>query len=229
MSGALTDEIGMLLAIQEVAEALGTTAPNPTVGAVVMRDGELLGRGHTQPVGGPHAEVMALRDCRANGHDPAGATVYVTLEPCGHHGRTPPCTDALLEARVKRVVVGVVDPTEPMRGRSLDRLRAEGVDIELGVLSDRCEDTLRGWIRAVSQGLPEVTLKVATSADGAVATATGESQWITGEEARAAGRALRAEHDAILVGIGTVLADDPRLTTRIAGRRDPVPVVLDTR
>ena len=116
MSGALTDEIGMLLAIQEVAEALGTTAPNPTVGAVVMRDGELLGRGHTQPVGGPHAEVMALRDCRANGHDPAGATVYVTLEPCGHHGRTPPCTDALLEARVKRVVVGVVDPTEPMRG-----------------------------------------------------------------------------------------------------------------
>lgn len=223
-----SDERGMAAALAVAAEALGSTAPNPAVGAVVVRDGQVLGRGHTQPVGGPHAEVMALRDTRENGHDPRGATVYVTLEPCNHHGRTPPCTEALLGAGIRRVVVGVVDPTEPMCGRSLERLRGEGTEVELGVLEDRCAASLLGWTRAVRHGLPEVTLKIATSADGAVATESGESQWITGEPARAAGRALRGSHDAILVGIGTVLADDPRLTTRIEGRPDPVPVVLDT-
>lgn len=228
MTEVRTDEQGMELALAEAGLALGTTAPNPAVGAVLVRGGRVLGRGHTQPVGGPHAEVMALRDACSNGEDPSGATIYVTLEPCNHHGRTPPCTDALLAAGVARVVVGVVDPTEPMCGRSLQRLEGEGLAVELGVLAAACASSLCGWTRSVRHGLPEVTLKIATSADGSVSTHDGESQWITGEEARARGRRLRGEHEAILVGIGTVLADDPRLTTRIEGRPDPVPVVLDT-
>lgn len=225
----MTLEAAMRLALATADPARGSTSPNPTVGAVILRDGEVIGSGHTQPIGGAHAEVTALADCRQRGHDPRGATMVVTLEPCGHHGRTPPCVDALLDAGIARVVVGQVDPTEPMRGRSLARLREAGVEVVQGVMGDACADHLLGWMRAVSLGLPEVTIKTATSADGAIATATGESQWITGPEARAAGRQFRATHDAILVGIGTVLADDPRLTARIEGALDPVAVVLDSR
>lgn len=224
----LTDEEGMGLALRQAARAHGRTAPNPPVGAVVVRDGVVIGRGATQPPGHSHAEVMALRDCLAGGHDPAGATMYVTLEPCNHHGRTPPCTEAILAAGVARVVVGIVDPTEPMCGRSLAYLESRGVEVALGIRAAEAERSMLGWVRSQREGLPEVTLKTATSMDGCVATSNGESQWITSPEARAAGRALRATHDAILVGIGTVLADDPRLTTRIDGLRDPVPVVLDT-
>jgi diaminohydroxyphosphoribosylaminopyrimidine deaminase/5-amino-6-(5-phosphoribosylamino)uracil reductase len=224
----MNDREAMRIALDAAARAQGTTAPNPTVGAVVLHDGEVLGVGHTQPVGGPHAEVMALTAVRAAGRDPRGATLVVTLEPCCHHGRTPPCVDAILAAGIARVVVGVVDPTEPMRGRSLAKLRAAGVAVSDGVEASACRRSLAGWIRAVTVGLPEVTVKTATSADGAIATRSGESQWITSSEARGAGRLLRATHDAIVVGIGTVLADDPRLTTRIPGATDAVPVVLDT-
>ncbi|MCB9677893.1 MAG: bifunctional diaminohydroxyphosphoribosylaminopyrimidine deaminase/5-amino-6-(5-phosphoribosylamino)uracil reductase RibD [Alphaproteobacteria bacterium] len=219
----------MARALENARRALGSTAPNPAVGAVIVRDGALLGEGFTQPVGGPHAEVRALADCRARGHDPAGATLYVTLEPCCHHGRTPPCTDAVLAAGIARVVVGTVDPYEPMQGRSLELLREHGVDVDLGVCEAECRRAILGFARAITRGLPEVTVKTAISADGRIATASGESQWITGEAARAVGQRLRAEHDAILVGIGTVLADDPRLTCRLPGAASPVPVVLDSR
>ncbi len=229
MPRGLTDEDAMALAVEQGLKGRGRTAPNPPVGAILVRGGEVVGRGFTQPAGGPHAEIVALEDCRSSGNDPCGATLYVTLEPCGHHGRTPPCTEALIRAGVERVVVGVIDPTAPMQGRSLRTLRSAGIQVDLGILAERCSRSILGWRRAVLHGLPELTLKVASSADGAIATATGESKWITGEQARHRGRRLRGEHDAILVGIGTVLADDPHLDTRIAGLPDPVPVVVDSR
>lgn len=227
MSG--TDEHFMALAVQQARTALGTTSPNPSVGAVLVRDGVLLGIGHTQPIGGAHAEVTCLLHAREAGHDPAGATMYVTLEPCRHVGRTPPCTRALLDAGVCRVVVGAVDPYPPMQGKGLQELRDAGVLVELGLRGDACTDLIRGFARSVRYGLPEVTLKVAASLDGHIATDSGESQWITGEEARLDGHRLRANHDAIVVGIHTVLADNPRLTTRGLHGSDPVPVVFDTR
>jgi diaminohydroxyphosphoribosylaminopyrimidine deaminase/5-amino-6-(5-phosphoribosylamino)uracil reductase len=214
-------------AIEQAQAALGRTAPNPSVGAVLVRGDQILGRGRTQPVGGPHAEVEALRDAEAAGFDVRGATLYVTLEPCCHWGRTPPCTDAIVRAGIARVVVGVVDPYPPMLGKGLGRLRAAGVEVELGVEAEACARLVLGFTRTVTRGLPEVTAKVAMSLDGNLATAQGESRWITGEEARADVHRMRATHDAILVGVRTVLADDPRLTARVEGGKDPVPVILD--
>ena len=218
----------MRLAVAMARRGLGRTAPNPSVGAVLVKNGAMIGEGHTQPVGGAHAERVALAQARAAGHDLAGSTLYVTLEPCCHHGRTPPCTDGILEAGVTRVVVGVIDPNPPMRGHGLELLRAAGFEVELGVEAEACARTILGFTRSVRFGLPEVTLKAATTLDGHIATAAGESQWITGEQARADGHELRATHDGILVGINTVLADNPRLTCRSHPGVDPVPVVLDT-
>ncbi len=225
----MNDERGMLLALEQARRGQGTTAPNPPVGAVVVRDNEVIGTGFTQPPGGMHAEVAALRSVRDAGHDPRGATMFVTLEPCCHLGRTPPCTDALLEAGIRRVVVGVVDPFVQVRGRGIAQLREAEVDVQLGVREDECRASMLGFMRVMDGGLPEVALKAAISLDGHIATAQGESRWITGSEARSHGHALRAGHDAILVGIGTALADDPRLTCRIDGGTHPVPVVLDSR
>ncbi len=224
----MTDPRWMDRAVALASRGLGTTAPNPAVGAVIVRESALLGEGWTQPVGGPHAEVMALADARARGHEPRGATMYVTLEPCRHHGRTPPCTDAILAAGITRVVVGVVDPFPPMRGASLAQLREAGVEVTLGPRADACAALVRGFTRAITVGLPEVTVKAAASANGCIATHTGESQWITGEVARLDGHALRASHDAVLVGIGTVLADDPRLTVRGVPGTEARPIVLDS-
>jgi len=207
---------------------LGRTAPNPAVGAVVVRGDEVLGEGTTRPPGGPHAEMVALEKARRAGLDVRGATMYITLEPCCHHGRTPPCTDALVEAGLARVVVGVVDPFPPMRGNGLQQLRDAGIEVILGVRAEHCAEVVRGFARAVTAGLPEVTCKVASTLDGHIAAHDGESRWITGERARGHGHQLRATHDAILVGIGTVLADDPRLTCRVREGVDPVPVVLDS-
>jgi diaminohydroxyphosphoribosylaminopyrimidine deaminase/5-amino-6-(5-phosphoribosylamino)uracil reductase len=224
------DDRFMAVAVAMAHRALGTTAPNPAVGAVVVRDGVVLGAGFTRPVGGPHAEVEALAAARAAGHDPAGATLYVTLEPGRHFGRTPPCTDALLAAGIQRVVVGVVDPNPLMCGRSLELLREAGVEVALGVGAESCARLVLGFGRAITRGLPEVVCKVAMSLDGRIATASGESKWITGAAARAHGAAERRLFDAILVGAGTVRADDPRLTARGADGADygvqPVPVVV---
>lgn len=218
----------MARALDMACRGLGTTAPNPSVGAVLVRDGQLIGEGHTRPVGGAHAEAVAIEDCAARGGDAAGATLYVTLEPCRHQGRTPPCTDAILEARIARVVVGCLDPFPQMQGKSLALLREAGVEVVLGVLEQRCRAVVRGFSRALVHNLPEVTSKVAMSLDGRIATASGESRWITGPESREHGHGLRHSHDAILVGRATVEADDPRLTCRLPGGAHPVPVVLDT-
>jgi diaminohydroxyphosphoribosylaminopyrimidine deaminase/5-amino-6-(5-phosphoribosylamino)uracil reductase len=207
---------------------LGNTWPNPAVGCVIVRDGAVVGRGWTQPGGRPHAETEALR--RA-GHLARGGTAYVTLEPCSHHGRTPPCCDALIAAGVSRVVCALRDPDHRVDGRGFCRLRAAGIIVEEGVCEAEAREANAGFIKRITQGLPLVTLKLATTLDGRIATATGESKWITGPDARREAHALRARHDAILVGSGTALADDPELTCRLPGAtpRQPLRVVADAR
>lgn len=221
------DEQWMDRALQVARRALGGTGNNPAVGAVLVHDGVLLAEGWTQPPGQDHAEPHALGQA---GGAARGATLYVTLEPCCHHGRTPPCTDAIIRSGVARVVVGLVDPFPLVSGRGIALLRAAGITVDVGVREAECRAMNLGFLRVVTGGLPAVTLKAAVSLDGRIASAAGESRWITGAEARAVGHRLRAEHDAVLVGVGTVLADDPQLTARHPGpERTPLRVVLDTR
>lgn len=215
----------MDVALRAASQALGRTAPNPAVGVVIVRDGRLLSEGHTQPPGQDHAEVAALR---AVGGKAEGATVYVTLEPCCHWGRTPPCTDALIRAGVARVVVGTIDPFPLVAGQGIRKLREAGIEVTVGVRREECRRMMLGFLRATLVGLPAVTLKAATTLDGRIASESGESRWITGEEARKEAHLLRDRHDAVLVGVGTVLADDPELTTRLPSGKDARPVVLDT-
>ncbi|MGC6492631.1 MAG: bifunctional diaminohydroxyphosphoribosylaminopyrimidine deaminase/5-amino-6-(5-phosphoribosylamino)uracil reductase RibD [Myxococcota bacterium] len=225
----MTDSAHMQRALELARAALGSTAPNPAVGAVLCApNGEVIGEGATKPVGGPHAEVVALSSARDQGRDTVGSTLYVTLEPCCHQGRTPPCTEAILAAGVRRVVVAMEDPFHAMQGKGLQQLRDAGVEVELGLCGDQAYRVVRGFCRTLHQGLPDVTLKVAMSLDGHVATSRGESQWVTGDLARQHGHHLRATHDAIMVGSGTVTTDDPRLTCRVAPFRDPVPVIMDS-
>jgi diaminohydroxyphosphoribosylaminopyrimidine deaminase/5-amino-6-(5-phosphoribosylamino)uracil reductase len=192
----------------------GRTWPNPSVGCVIVKDGRVLGRATTAQGGRPHAEPQALAMAGAAAR---GATAYVTLEPCCFHGRTPPCTDALVAAGIARVVVGVRDPDPRVNGAGLARLRAAGIEVVEGVLEDEAADVVAGFFSRVQRARPLVTLKLASTLDGRIATRAGESQWITGAPARRMAHALRGRHDAIMVGVGTVLADDPDLTCRIPG------------
>ncbi|MFO0680763.1 MAG: bifunctional diaminohydroxyphosphoribosylaminopyrimidine deaminase/5-amino-6-(5-phosphoribosylamino)uracil reductase RibD [Sandaracinus sp.] len=203
----------------------GHTAPNPHVGAVVAHGERIVGTGHHERAGAPHAEVVALR---AAGAEARGATLYCTLEPCNHHGRTPPCTDAILAAGIARVVVSVRDPKAHGAVRGVERLRAAGITVDLGVLEEDGAELVADFAMLSNQGRPLTVLKAAATLDGRIATRTGSSKWITGEPARAAGHALRDASDAILVGVGTVLADDPRLDVRLVSGRDPIRVILDT-
>jgi diaminohydroxyphosphoribosylaminopyrimidine deaminase/5-amino-6-(5-phosphoribosylamino)uracil reductase len=206
---------------------LCTTTPNPRVGCVIVRDGIVLGEGWHERAGGPHAEVAALADARAKGRDARGATAYVTLEPCNHHGRTPPCTHALLAAGIARVVFAVRDP-HPPAGGGADRLRAAGVEVAEGVRADEARALNRGFFARMERGRPWVRTKLAASLDGRSALQDGTSRWITGAAARADGHAWRARACAILTGIGTVLADDPELTVReVATPRQPPRIVVD--
>lgn len=209
-------------------QAEGRTAPNPMVGCVIVSDdGEILAEGYHQAPGRDHAEVDALRklaDRRA-----PGATMIVNLEPCDHHGRTPPCTEAVLRSGVRRVIVGMVDPNPIVAGMGLTRLRAAGVEVVLGVEEAACRALNAPYLLALSERRPWVTVKAAVSLDGRVADAFGRSQWITDEAARREGHRLRDRHDAVMVGSGTLLADDPSLNTRIEGGRDAVPVLVDTQ
>lgn len=218
----------MSMALSLARRGLGNVAPNPSVGCVIVQNDRVVGRGWTQPGGRPHGETEALR--RA-GRASRGATVYVSLEPCNHHGKTPPCSEALLQAGVSRVVVACVDPDPRVLGSGIRRLRDGGITVDVGLLADEAMALNDGFFRRTIDGRPSVTLKLATSLDGRIATHGGHSQWITGDTARSWGHGLRAGHDAIMVGIGTVLADDPGLTCRLPGldHRSPVRVVVDSR
>lgn len=221
------DRQHMLGALRLAERGRGRTAPNPVVGAVVVRGGRVVGRGWHRALGAPHAEVEALAKA---GRRARGATLYVTLEPCAHHGRTPPCTEAILSAGIARCVVAVRDPHEIVNGRGLRQLRAGGVAVETGLCAAETRALLGGYLLAHGQGRPRVTWKVAASLDGRIADANGRSRWITDAEARAAGHALRAAADAVVIGAGTARADDPRLTARLGpGTPQPLRVVCDTR
>lgn len=220
----------MRVALAEARRARGRTSPNPPVGAVVVREGAIAGAGHTQPPGRAHAEVMALAQA---GERARGATLYVTLEPCAHHGRTPPCTDAIIAAGVRSVVVAVRDPFPLVDGAGIARLRAAGIVVQVGVCAAEAWEIIAGFVKRVRTGLPLVTVKYAMTLDGRIATHTGDSRWITGEPARRTVHRLRDAHDAILVGAGTVRADDPQLTTRLpaaeagaGGPQHPLRVVV---
>jgi diaminohydroxyphosphoribosylaminopyrimidine deaminase/5-amino-6-(5-phosphoribosylamino)uracil reductase len=226
----LTDTDGMALALEWAAKGMYITAPNPRVGCVIVRDGVVIGAGHTQPAGQAHAEIEALRDAGARGHDVRGATAYVTLEPCSHHGRTPPCSEALVRAGLGRVVAAMADPNPLVAGRGMEQLRAAGIAVESGLLASQAYELNIGFFTRMRHGRPWVRLKTAASLDGATALASGESQWITGPEARADGHAWRARASAILTGIGTVKADDPELTVRgIDTPRQPRRVIVDSK
>jgi len=216
-------------ALRLAARGLGQVAPNPAVGCVIVsKDGRIVGRGWTQTGGRPHAEAMALAQVSGAAR---GTTAYVTLEPCAHHGVTPPCAEALVTAGVARVVGAIVDPDPRVAGGGFARLEQAGIAVTRGVLEKEARALNLGFFKRVTEGRPLVALKIAESADGYVADAKGNSRWITSERARAHGHLLRARHDAILVGIGTALADDPALTCRLPGltRRSPIRIVLDSR
>lgn len=223
----MSDRRYMALALAIGRRGLGQTWPNPAVGCVIVNRGRIVGRGTTRPGGRPHAEVVALEQA---GEAARGATAYVTLEPCAHHGKTPPCADALAAAGVSRVVVALTDPDPRVNGQGVARLRAAGVAVTEGVLEAEARRDQLGFLDRVTRGRPMVTLKLASSFDGRIATASGESRWITGPGARAHVHALRMRHDAVMIGAGTARADDPMLTVRGMGAlRQPVRVVLSRR
>ncbi|HKQ71546.1 MAG TPA: bifunctional diaminohydroxyphosphoribosylaminopyrimidine deaminase/5-amino-6-(5-phosphoribosylamino)uracil reductase RibD [Polyangiaceae bacterium] len=214
----------MALAISEGAK--GRPSPNPHVGAVVAKEGKVVAVGHHERVGHVHAEGMALELAAG---DAEGATLYVTLEPCNHEGRTPPCVDAILDAKIAKVVVGCPDPDPRVLGGGAERLRAAGVEVQMGILEKEARGLIAAWTKTVTTGLPYVSLKLALSLDGRIATRTGASKWVTGPEARAKVHELRGRMDAVAVGIGTVVADDPRLTVREIDAPSPVRIVFDTK
>jgi len=220
----------MQLALQQAELSLFITSPNPRVGCVIVNEGKVLAQGHTQPAGQAHAEVVALRDAAARGVDVRGATVYVTLEPCSHHGRTQPCTDALIQSGVARVVAAIEDPNPLVAGQGLARLSAAGIITEVGVLADQAREMNIGFFSRMQRRRPWVRMKIAASLDGGTALLNGVSQWITSEPARADGHAWRARACAILTGMGTVQQDDPQLTVRaVSTPRQPRRIVLDSQ
>ncbi|WP_259462631.1 bifunctional diaminohydroxyphosphoribosylaminopyrimidine deaminase/5-amino-6-(5-phosphoribosylamino)uracil reductase RibD [Ruegeria conchae] len=218
------DKRFMALALSLGRRGQGTCWPNPSVGCVIVRDGRVVGRGWTQPGGRPHAEPIALAQA---GEAAQGATAYVSLEPCSHHGKTPPCAEALIEAGIARVVSAIEDSDPRVAGQGFALLREAGIDVVTGVLAEQAARDHAGFFLKTEQGRPFVTLKLASSFDGRIATETGHSQWITGPNARRAVHAMRARHDAVMVGAGTARADDPSLTVRDLGvERQPVRVVV---
>src|SRR5512147_1037592 len=220
----------MARALTLANRALYDAEPNPRVGCVIVREGRIIGEGWTQAPGSNHAEVEALLDARRNGHDVRGATVYVSLEPCSHFGRTPPCATALIEAHVGRVIAAVEDPNPLVAGGGLEMLRSAGVDVRCGLLEQEAAEINVGFFSRMQRGRPWVRMKIAASLDGKTALESGVSKWITSEEARRDGHAWRARACAVLTGIGTVKDDDPQLTVReVQTSRQPLRVVVDSR
>ncbi len=224
------DTAAMRAALDEARKGLYITTPNPRVGCVIVRDGQIIARGHTQPAGQAHAEVHALQDAAARGVDVRGSTAYVTLEPCSHHGRTPPCCDALVAAGITRVVAALADPNPLVAGQGIARLRAAGIVVEVGVLAEEASTINVGFLHRMKHGRPWVRMKIAASLDGGTALLNGRSQWITASAARDDGHAWRAQACAILTGIGTVQQDDPQLNVRaVQTPRQPRRIIVDSK
>ena len=225
-----TDEYYMNIALDLAQMGKGMTSPNPMVGAVVVRDGKIVGKGWHKKAGTPHGEAIALDKAGAKAE---GGTLYVNLEPCCHTDKlTPPCSEAVIKSKVAKVVIGMVDPNPKVSGKGVEALKKAGIEVVVGVLQERCERLNQVFTKYITTGMPFVTMKIAQTLDGKIATATGESKWITGVEARRFGHTLRNYADAIVVGIGTVLRDDPSLTTRLEDNpnsRDPNRIILDSR
>jgi diaminohydroxyphosphoribosylaminopyrimidine deaminase/5-amino-6-(5-phosphoribosylamino)uracil reductase len=225
-----TDFVHMERALALAKRGMYSTDPNPRVGCVLVKNGEVIGEGFTQPAGQDHAEVRALKDARSRGHDLRGATAYVTLEPCSHFGRTPPCANALIEAQVERVVAAMEDPNPQVSGRGLAMLRDAGIEVRCGLLANEAHELNIGFVSRMTRGRPWVRMKVAASLDGRTGLPSGVSQWITGEAARATRDHRRARASAILTGIGTVREDDPRMTVRAVDTpRQPQRVLIDSQ
>ncbi len=223
----LNDEYYMKLALAFARRGLGKTSPNPMVGAVIVKSGKVIGQGYHERFGGPHAEVNAISDAKG---DLNGTTLYVTLEPCCHKGKkTPPCLDTLLKYKWKRVVVGTIDPNPKVNGRSIEILKQKGIETKVGVLQEECQKLNEVYFKYIQTGFPFVTLKFAQTLDGRIATSTGDSRWISSEPSLKWAHRLRSLHDAVLVGVGTVLKDDPQLTVRLVRGRNPLRVVADSR
>ena len=220
------DKKCMRLACRLARQALGRTSPNPMVGAVLARGNRTIAKGFHKIAGSDHAEIVALKKAGAAAR---GATLYINLEPCSHHGRTPPCADALIRAGVREVVAGMKDPNPLVAGRGFARLRRAGIRVRVGLLEDECRQLNEAFVKYITRSLPFVTLKLAATLDGKIASVTGDARWISGDASRALVHRLRDQLDAVLVGAGTALADDPQLTCRIAGGRNPKRVVLDGR
>lgn len=216
----------MAMALNLARRGLGHVAPNPSVGCVLVRDGHVIGRGHTADGGRPHAETIAI----ANAGNATGATAYVTLEPCAHHGKTPPCAEALVKAGVAKVIIATGDPDDRVAGKGIDILAQAGIEVLFGLLKVEADNVNQGFFQKITAGRPLVTVKLATSEDGKIAKVDGEQYWVTGPESRKRGHLYRADHDAIMVGIKTVLADDPSLDCRLPGLKDksPIRVILDS-
>lgn len=220
------DEKYMRQALRLARRGRGKTSPNPMVGAVIARGDRIIAEGYHHYFGGDHAEVDAIKNAR---EDVSGATMYVTLEPCTHYGKTPPCVDAIVRAKLGKVVIGVLDPFPEMRGRSLEILKQHGIETVVGVLENECRALNEVYLKYTTTGVPFVTVKFAQTLDGRIATAAGASRWISSPPSRKIAHRLRARHDAVLVGVGTVLADDPELTVRLVKGRNPARIVLDSQ
>lgn len=224
----MTNEEFMREALGLAKKGMGFTSPNPMVGAVIVKKGEIIGRGYHRKYGDLHAERSAFAYCDENGIDCKGADMYVTLEPCCHYGKQPPCTEAIIEHGIKRIFVGSADPNPLVAGKGVSILREHGIEVTENVLREECDALNEIFFHYITTGLPFVTMKYAMTLDGKIACYTGESKWITGEAARAHVQQERLRHSAIMVGIGTVLADDPMLTCRLENGRDPIRIICDS-
>jgi diaminohydroxyphosphoribosylaminopyrimidine deaminase/5-amino-6-(5-phosphoribosylamino)uracil reductase len=223
----LNDELYMRKALALARKGLGKTSPNPMVGAVIVKRGRIIGQGYHRRFGGPHAEIEAIKGAKGSIN---GATLYVTLEPCCHAGKkTPPCLDTLLKYDLKRAVIGTIDPNPQVSGRSVKALQKKGIDTKVGLLDEECRKLNETYFKYIQTAMPFITLKFAQTLDGRIATLTGDSRWISSKKSLDWAHRLRSQHDAVMVGVGTVLKDDPQLTVRLTRGRDPVRVVADSR
>ena len=225
----MEDKNYMQRAIELAKKGAGFVNPNPMVGAVIVKDGKVIGEGYHEQFGGLHAERNALKDCKAKGNSPSGATLYVTLEPCCHYGKTPPCTEAIIESGIGRVVIGTLDVNPVVAGKGAEILRSNGIRVEVGLLAEECKKLNRVFNKFVVTGQPYIVMKYAMTADGKIATATGESKWITGDEARENVHRLRKNLSGIMVGVNTVITDNPMLDCRLdESAKNPVRIICDS-